>query len=378
MKYRKMGSLDWEVSALGFGAMRLPTKRVEGQAIPVVDEEESIRMIRHAIDLGVTYVDTAYPYTGGLSERIVGKALKDGYRAKVKLATKLPMWMVTKRDDVDRYLHEQIEKMETNPDIYLFHGLNKTRFKTIMELNLIEKMEEAKSNGLIKHIGFSFHDNFEVFKDIIDYYNWELCQIQHNYLDINYQAGTKGLRYAAKKGIAVVIMEPIRGGKLAIPDKDLDKKLEIKEVLENSSVKRKMPDWALQFLWDQPEVAVVLSGMSAMQHVVDNLESANNSGIGILTGIEKKTIAKLRKAYDSYDVIPCTSCNYCMPCPNGVSIPMNLRFLNGIAYWGKIDPRTTYFYGRMAKTPEEYEKRKSEGEEVQGAASLCIQCGECL
>jgi predicted aldo/keto reductase-like oxidoreductase len=369
-----MGALDWEVSALGFGAMRLPMNRVMQ-----VNEEESIKMIRYAIDNGVNYVDTAYPYHNGISEVVVGKALKDGYREKVHLATKSPLWMIKKSEDFETYLNEQIERLQTNPDIYLFHGLNRDRLEKIKNLNLIEKMEEAKNKGLIKHIGFSFHDNFDVFKEIIDFYNWDCCQIQYNYLDIEYQAGLKGVQYAGSKGIALIIMEPIRGGKLAIPDRVLDKKPEIKEVLDKSEKQRSMPDWALQFVWNHPEVSVVLSGMSDMQQVVENVKSAENSGINILTKEELKTISELRKAYSKYIIIPCTSCGYCLPCPNGVNIPQILRLANDLYYWGdRGKPRIAFFYSRMAKTQDDLEKRKAQGEEVEGAAALCIQCGECL
>ncbi|MHA2280605.1 MAG: aldo/keto reductase [Promethearchaeota archaeon] len=374
MKYRKMGSLDWEVSALGFGAMRLPMNQQMR-----VDEEEAIKMIRYAIDNGVNYVDTAYPYHMGESEVVVGKALRDGYREKVHLTTKSPLWMIKKAEDFDTYLDEQIKRLQTKPDIYLFHGLNRGRLEKIKSLNLIEKIEEAKRNGLIKYIGFSFHDNFEVFKEIIDYYKWDCCQIQYNYLDIEYQAGTKGVQYAGSKGVALIIMEPIRGGKLAVPDRVLSRKPEIKEVLDESQVKRSMPDWALQFVWNHPEVSVVLSGMSTMQQVIENVESANNSGINSLKKEELQTISELREAYSKYILVPCTSCGYCLPCPNGVSIPNVLRLVNDLYYWGgRGRPRLAFFYNRMAKTEKDLEKRKADGEEVEGAATLCVQCGECL
>ncbi|MFX1503735.1 MAG: aldo/keto reductase, partial [Promethearchaeota archaeon] len=262
MKYRKMGSLDWDVSVLGFGAMRFP---MIDQT--TVNEEEAIKMIRYAIDNGVNYIDTAYPYHNGESEVIVGKALQEGYRDKVHLTTKLPIWLVKKRDDFDKFLNEQIGRLQTNPDIYLFHGLNKYRLEKVKNLKLIEKMEEVKAKGIINHIGFSFHDNFDVFKEIIDYYKWDCCQIQYNYLDVEYQAGTKGVKYAGSKNIALIIMEPIRGGKLAIPKKKLDLKPEVKYTLDKSKIKRTMADWALQFVWNHPEVSVVLSGMSNMQQV---------------------------------------------------------------------------------------------------------------
>ncbi|MFX0057164.1 MAG: aldo/keto reductase [Candidatus Hodarchaeota archaeon] len=374
MKYRKMGSLDWKVSALGFGAMRLPTTEKNK-----IDEEESIKMIRYAIDNGVNYIDTAYPYHDGMSEVVVGKALKNGYRQKVYLTTKLPMWLVIEKKDFDLLLNQQIERLQTTPDIYLFHGLNKLRFEKVKKFDLITKMEEAKVNGIFKHFGFSFHDSFDVFKEIIDYYQWECCQIQHNYLDINYQAGTKGLQYAGSKSIAVIIMEPIRGGKLAIPEKALNKKPEIKRVIENSKFKRTMADWALQFLWNQPEVSVVLSGMSNMQQVIENVESAKNSGINILKDGELETIFELYKTFNKYTAVNCTNCGYCMPCPNGVAIPFNFRLLNEIVYWGeRRRVQITSFYNRMAKTPEELNKRQAQGYEADGAASLCIHCDECL
>jgi hypothetical protein len=374
MKYRKMGSLDWEVSALGFGAMRLP---INPQM--KIDEEEAIKMIRYAIDNGINYVDTAYPYHNGESEVIVGKALRDGYREKVHLTTKSPLWMIKKAEDFDTYLNEQIKRLQTKPDIYLFHGLNRNRLEKIKNFNLIEKIEEAKSNGLVKYIGFSFHDNFEVFKEILDYYNWDCCQMQYNYLDIEFQAGTKGVQYAGNKGVALIIMEPIRGGKLAIPDRVLSRKPEIKEVLDRSKTKRKMPDWALQFVWNHPEVSVVLSGMSTMQQVIENVESAGTSGVNSLTKEELQTISELREAYNKYTIVPCTSCRYCLPCPNGVAIPGVIRLINDLYYWGgRGRPRLAFFYNRMVKTEEDLEKRKAAGEEVEGAATLCNQCGECL
>ncbi len=369
-----MGSLNWDVSVLGFGAMRFP---MIDQT--TVNEEEAIKMIRYAIDNGVNYIDTAYPYHNGESEVIVGKALKEGYRDKVYLTTKLPMWAVKNSEDFDKFLSEQIDRLQSNPDIYLFHGLTKNRLEKIKKLNLIEKMEDAKERGLLKYIGFSFHDNFEVFKEIIDYYKWDCCQIQFNYLDVEYQAGTKGVEYAGSKNIALIIMEPIRGGKLAITENKLDTKPELRTILDNSKIKRTLADWALQFVWNHPEVCVVLSGMSNMQQVKENIESANTSAINSLTKDELKTISKLRKTYDKYDLVPCTSCRYCLPCPNGVSITWIFRLLNELGYWGEErKDRLLFFYDRMAKTPEELEKRLLEEEEVEGAASLCIQCGECL
>ena len=370
-----MGSLGWDVSALGFGAMRLPIN----QETKEVNEKEVIEMIRYAIDNGVNYVDTAYSYHDGKSEVIVGKALKEGYREKVTLTTKLPMWSVKETSDVDKFLSEQIERLQSTPDIYLFHGLNKGRLEKIKELGLIEKMEEARANGLFKYIGFSFHDSIDVFKEIIDFYEWDCCQIQLNYTDVNYQAGLEGLEYANKKGIAVIIMEPLRGGKLTIPEKKLIDVPEIKNVLDNAEIKRSMADWALQYLWNMPEVSVVLSGMSNLQQVKENVQSAEKSGINSLTDSELKIIKNLQQAFEKYHLIPCTSCGYCMPCPNGVSIKNVLYIMNEVGYWGEQGkPRVAYFYTGMAKTQEDLERKISEGEEANGSALLCIECGECL
>jgi len=378
-----MGSLGWDVSALGFGAMRLPVDKVKdekkGETKSSIKEDEAIEMIRYAIDKGVNYIDTAYPYHNGESEVVVGKALKDGYREKVHLTTKLPIWMVKKAEDFDTFLKQQVERLQTNPDIYLFHALNKAGIEQIKKLNLFEKMEQAKAKGLFKYIGFSFHDSFEVFKEIIDMYDWDCCQIQYNYLDIEFQAGTAGLKYARSKNIAVIIMEPIRGGKLAISEDRLDAYPEIKKALELSKIKRSMPDWALQFIWNHPEVSVVLSGMSTMQHVVENVDSANNSRSNILTEEELVTISELRKAYGKYNVVPCTSCRYCLPCPNDVAIPFVLSLLNDLAYWGELDKERIFlFYNYLVKTRKDIEERRSKGEKASGAATLCIQCGECL
>ncbi len=353
MQYRKFGSLDWKPSALGFGCMRLPTI---GDDRSNIDEEKATRMVRYAIDHGVNYVDTAYPYHGGNSERFVGRVLQDGYREKVHLATKLPVRMVEARGDFDRFLNEQLEKLQTDHiDFYLMHGLRASRWETVQEFDLLEQAERAKQDGRIRYLGFSFHDTFDVFKEIVDGYDWTFCQIQYNYMNEDVQAGTQGLEYAASQGMAVVIMEPLLGGKLADPPDP------IQEIWDSAEKDRTAVDWALQWLWNKPEVSVVLSGMSTLQQVKENVVSAGRSGVGTMSDEELAVIARARDTYNELCPIPCTGCRYCMPCPNGVDIPGNFSiFNNGVMYNAMEEARRRY-------------GRKAEDER----ASACIQCQQC-
>jgi predicted aldo/keto reductase-like oxidoreductase len=356
MQYRTFGKLDWKPSALGFGAMRLPTLRGDRAQI---DEPEATRMLRYAIDHGVNYVDSAYSYHGGNSERFLGRVLQDGYRGKVKLATKLPMWLVEATEDFDRYLGEQLDKLQTDHiDFYLFHGLRKERWATVRKLNLLKEAEKALADGRIRHVGFSFHDEFEVFQDIIDSYDgWTMAQIQYNYMDVNHQAGTQGLEYAAERGLAVVIMEPIRGGKLATspPQAVLD-------LWESAPRERTPAEWALQWVWNHPEVSLVLSGMSTMEQVVENVASAGHSGAGALTQEELDLVDHVRETYQQLIPIPCTACEYCLPCPNGVSIPRIFEIYN-----------EAIMYNDLRSARRAYNIWIKEEER----ANLCEECGTC-
>jgi len=367
MQYRKMGSLEWEVSALGFGCMRLPSRRF---SLMGADLEESKRIIRYGIDRGINYIDTAWPYHLGESEKFLGEILKDGYREKVKLVTKLPMFLVRKTEDYDRFLNTQMERLQTDfVDIYLFHSMNAGAFDKLKRLDLIEKMEKAQKQGRIGHIGFSFHDTYPVFKEIVDYYDWDMTQIQYNYMDTGIQATTDGLEYAHSKGIAVVVMEPVKGGTLANPP------AEAVEVMEGASVDRTPVDWALQFLWNRPEVATVLSGMSNMQQVVENCDSADRSGVHSLNKEEEGVITRLAEIYQEKILVPCTGCEYCMPCPTGVNIPQNFAILNNVSLeqgWiRQFQVRRSY--RKLAGSIDKLDK-----ENPNGNALLCVNCGECL
>ena len=314
MQYRPFGSLDFRVSALGFGAMRLPQKDGE------IDEAEATRMLHYAIDHGVNYVDTAYPYHGGESEAFLGRALKGGYREKVKLATKLPSWLVQTAADFDRYLNEQLKRLDLDyVDFYLLHSLNKDFWRKLRGLDVFEWAEKARAAGRFRYLGFSFHDDYETFKEIVDAYDWPMCQIQYNYMDVENQAGMKGLKYAAAKGMAVVIMEPLLGGKLVAPPSP------VQAIWDEAPRKRTPAAWALAWLWNQPEVSVVLSGMSTMAQVEENVALAASSRVGMLTPEELALYDRVQAAYRELVVIPCTNCRYCLPCPQGVDIPANFN-----------------------------------------------------
>jgi hypothetical protein len=367
VKYRKMGSLGWEVSALGFGAMRLPTRRFNRLG---VDESEAIRIVRHGIDLGINYVDTAWFYHAGESEKVLARALKDGYRDRVHLTTKLPTPLTRKPEDFDKYLHAQLKRLDTDHlDFYLLHTLDRAGFEKCQRLGYLEKMVAARDAGLIRYIGFSFHDTLPVFKQIVDAFDWDMAQIQYNYMDTCVQATTEGLEYAAGKGIAVVVMEPLKGGSLANPP------AEALQVMKESGVDRTPVDWALQFLWDRPEVACVLSGMGSQKMVDENCASADNSGVGILSEREQETIERLAEVYRSKIVVPCTACNYCMPCPYGVNIPQNFALLNNRELEEKWfrQFQTKRAYRKLARDPKDLNEARTNG-----TAELCTKCQRCV
>jgi hypothetical protein len=358
MEYRRFGKLDWEASALGFGCMRFPT--LDGNRLsPNLDEAEAIRMLRHAIDNGVNYVDTAYPYHGGQSEIVVGRGLQGGYREKVKLATKLPVWLVNDPADFDKLLNEQLGKLQTDHiDFYLLHALNQGRWRDIvLKHDLLARAAAALADGRIRHLGFSIHDDYACFEEIVNGSElWSFCQIQYNYMDTENQAGTRGLKLAASKGLAVVVMEPLLGGRLVDPPQD------IRAAMERFPVRRSPADWALQWLWDQPEVSVVLSGMSTMAQVVENLQSAAASRMQSFSQAEQELIAQARKMYAARTVIPCTKCSYCMPCPTGVNIPGNFDFFN-----------YAHLFDDVAGARFKYQVFLTE-EQRSGS---CVECGTC-
>jgi predicted aldo/keto reductase-like oxidoreductase len=362
-----MGSLNWKVSALGFGCMRLPTRRINKLRAKT---DESIELIQYGIDKGINYIDTAWPYHLGDSEKIIGEALKEGYREKVHLVTKLPIFMVRDSKHFDKYLKSQMKRLQTDYlDSYLFHALNEGQFKKVKTLKLIEKMEAAKNEGLIRSIGFSFHDTLPVFKEIIDYYPWDITQIQYNYVDTSVQATTEGLTYAHNKGIAIVIMEPLKGGALANPPQ------EVLKILNSSETKRTPVDWAFQFLWNKPEISVVLSGMNSKKMIKENCKSADHSGINSLSIKEENVIREISEVYRKKIVVPCTACRYCIPCPEGVNIPQNFACLNNVSL---ETSRFRRFTARRAYRKLSSAKKKVDITNPNGNATLCNNCGICI
>ncbi len=355
MLYRKFGKTGVEVSALGFGAMRLP---IIGGKFDNIDEKATDAMLTYAVEHGVNYVDTAYVYHGGMSEKIVGKILKKGLRNKVNLATKLPTWMITSRKDMDKYLNEQLEKLQTDHiDFYLIHGLGKDRWNTIKDLGVIDFIESAKKDGRITHAGFSYHDEPQNFKEIVDGNKWDFCQIQFNFMDTDYQAGLDGLKYVGKKGMGLVIMEPLKGGQLTgkIPPA-------IQKKWDRAEVKKTAAEWALRFVWDFKEPGVVLSGMSTLEQVKENVKLADSAVPHSLTKEEKAIIKDVRKTYKTLVAVECTGCKYCMPCPSGVDIPGNFNMLNNATMFGSADTMKMVYKMYMPENER---------------AANCAKCGEC-
>lgn len=355
MLYRKFGKLDFQASILGFGCMRLP---VIDQDPGKIDEEKAIHMIRTAIDEGVNYLDTAYFYHKGQSEVVVGKALEDGYRERVMLATKLPVTRAKTYEDFNRLLNEQLTKLNTDHiDFYLLHGLNQKSWDHVQKLEISRFLSQALKDGRIRYAGFSFHDEYPLFKEIVDSFPWTFCQIQYNYMDTHYQAGTAGLKYASEKGLAVVVMEPIKGGKLAKNPPNI-----VQELWNQSPIHRTPATWALRWVWNHPEVTVVLSGMNTLEQVKENLLTASEALPHSLTPAELSLIDKVRDQYRSLTKIDCTACGYCQPCPSGVDIPSNFALYND-----------AYMYGDLASSRSAYGQFFA----PETRASACVECGQC-
>jgi predicted aldo/keto reductase-like oxidoreductase len=358
LQYRTVPKNGDTLSALGFGCMRLPMK---GQ---VIDEERAIKQIRLAIDNGVNYVDSAPPYHGGESESVLGKALLDGYRSKVKVATKLTPFMLRKAEDMQKMLDMSLQKLQTDHiDYYLLHGLEAEFWKKMQDFGAIKFLEKAQADGKIVNMGFSFHGSLSTFKEIIEANDWTMCQIQYNFIDEKLQAGTEGLRYAASKKLAVMVMEPLRGGMLATK---LPK--EAREFYDKAAVKRSPAEWGLRWVWNHPEVTLVLSGMNDESQVTENVKTAQTALPNSMSPKELATVKNVADTIRKLLKVSCTGCQYCMPCLNGVNIPRNFQAYNDFYLSGdEQQVRGMYALFLMGALTG-----------VRADAALCKDCKQCL
>ncbi len=359
MNHRRFPRIDdLEVSALGFGCMRLPTI---GGDDAVIDDTVFDAMLAAAEESGVNYLDTAYVYHKQKSEIALGAALeRSGRRDSFYLATKSPVWLVKEKSDWDRYLDEQLERLKTDHiDFYLLHALGRERWAKIRQLGGLQALERAKAAGKIRHIGFSFHDSFDSFKEIVDGYDgWEFCQVQYNYVDRDFQAGEKGIAYAAEREIGVIVMEPLRGGALATPPQ------QVKDALNAFPTPRLPSEWALRFALDRQEVSLVLSGMGTVNQVWENAAVASSAKANSLTRDELSALAEARRIYKEKERVPCTSCGYCEPCPTGLPIPELLGMYNAASMFDTRKSASAWYKSAYL----------SDGK----GADACIRCGECL
>lgn len=349
MEKRKMEKLGAETSLLGFGCMRFPTT-TEGK----IDEARAEKMLDMAYEAGVNYFDTAYPYHDGASEPFVGRVLNKYDRNTYYLATKLPVWLLEKEEDVERIFNEQLERLQKDyVDFYPLHALDKERWEKIKSLKVVETCEQLQKEGKIKNLGFSFHDDYDVFEEILTSRNWDFCQIQYNYMDTEEQAGDKGYALTEKLGVPLVIMEPIRGGSLAGFSEDIE------DMFHELDKEKSIASYALRWVASHPNVKVVLSGMSTEEQAADNLKTFGD--FKPLTEKEHETIDKVVQTLRSRVQNGCTGCAYCMPCPAGVNIPRNFKLWNQYHVYQKYEAVKFGWEGLAQKE----------------RAESCIKCGKC-
>ena len=357
MLYRTIPAVGKELSILGFGCMRLPVTAGGG-----IDEPAAERLMRAAFDGGINYFDTAWPYHEGKCEEFVGRAIK-GYRDRITLATKLPVWLVHEPKDMDDFLEKQLGFLRTDHvDLYLLHSLSAARWRKMTEMGALEFMERARASGKIRHIAFSFHDGLDTFRTIVDAYPWDMCQIQYNLLDRNFQAGAAGLEYAAAKGIGVVVMEPLKGGNISLPVPEPLRD----EAREAGYDSPNLADLGLRWVWDHPGVSVVLSGMTTPEQLSQNLASADRGRPGGLSDAQRRFADRVWKFFSDRMRVPCTACAYCKPCPQGVDIPQCFTNLNTAAISGNWELQGRNY--RYVLAPDRDGKR----------ASACVSCGACV
>jgi predicted aldo/keto reductase-like oxidoreductase len=348
--------------------MRLPRLCTADSDGAEVDREKAYEIIRYAADHGINYFDTAYGYHNRTSEEVLGEALEGGRREKVKIVTKQPFSVMadlksgggkTILENARRNLENTLGKLRTGYlDVYLIHNIQISAWQDIKENKIIEEYEKFRAEGLIRAIGFSYHGKFPCFKEVLEFYDWDMCQIQQNLLDINNEATVEGIKLAGKKGCALVIMEPLRGGGLAAPPPAVN------AVYGEYPVKRSAVEWAFRHVLNYPEVSTILSGLTTMEQLREDIEIFSKPDVvpGCLSGDEEKLIARVRAAYESLASIPCTGCEYCLPCPKGVNIPgVFSRFNEGAMFGNYTQSRRSY--GFQIRSGQD--------------ASRCIACGAC-
>jgi predicted aldo/keto reductase-like oxidoreductase len=360
MQYRNYGKMGFQVSALGMGCMRLPRIVNEEKGTAEVDKEKAFELIRYAADNGVNYFDTAFGYHGMTSEAILGEALEaGGRREKVKIVTKQPFAEMKTQADIRRNLENTLKKLRTDYiDVYLIHNIQKWTWEDTKKRKIIEEYEKFRAEGLIRGIGFSYHGQYPAFKEVLDYYEWDMCQIQQNFMDVEREATEQAIFDAGKKNCALAIMEPLRGGSLATPPAP------VQAIYDKHPVKRGAVEWAFRHLLNYPEVSTILSGMTTLEQLKQNIElfSKPDAVAGCLAEDDRKMLALAREKYNSFTSIPCTKCEYCMPCPQGVGIPEVFNLYNEGAMFGNFNqPRRGYMFTTRFNHD----------------AGRCVACGVC-
>ncbi|MGO8695308.1 MAG: aldo/keto reductase [Rectinemataceae bacterium] len=359
MLYRQFPKIEGhDVSALGFGCMRLPTI---GGNPGAIDHAALEAMLAAAAEAGINYLDSAYVYHKGSSEDAIGAALDHtGLRGHFTLATKSPVWLAKDKGDWDRFLDEQLGRLRADRiDFYLLHGLGAERWKAVRRLGALEALAKAKADGRIGHIGFSFHDSLDSFKEIIDGFSgWEFCQVQFNYVDTAYQAGEEGIAYAAARGIGVIVMEPLRGGALAGPPRA------VRDLFAGYPTPRTGAEWALRYVLDRQEIVTVLSGMGSVRQILENAAVASSARPNSLLQKDRAILDQARDIYLSRLRVPCTTCGYCTPCPNGVDIPGVFAQANAASMFDTFAGSASWYDSAFVKAGT--------------GADQCIRCGQCL
>ncbi|MDR2873797.1 MAG: aldo/keto reductase [Methanobrevibacter sp.] len=367
MLYRKLGNTGEKVSILGFGCMRFPITNVNDGS--KIDKKQTFELLNHSVENGINYFDTSFVYhnkvlfskDGGTSETVLGEFFSQNYREDVLIADKLPVWNIKEEEDFNKYLNLQLKKLKTDyVDVFLIHSLNKVHWPKMYELNVLNFLDEIKSDGRAKYVGFSFHDDLSILYPIIKSYNWDIIQTQLNYLDESYQAGVEGLKYINSKNIGTVIMEPLKGGKLVnnVP-------LKVQDIFQKSEINRTFAWWAFKYLYNKTEVNTVLSGMSSLKELEENISIASKSRPNTLSSNEKEIIQEVKEIYESMRGIECGNCKYCMPCPYGVDIPKCFVWYN-------------YLLMLSIDDKEEAKNHYLEFVEPKNRASNCTQCQKCI